>query len=75
MTTAVCLEAEDDLLLMLAICHIKGLAIEVSLKLIFRFMSGCFGDINEMDGHESSTQDDVLQAIKELLFNSRYGIA
>lgn len=34
----------------MAICHIKGLATEVSLKLIFRLMSGCFGDINKMDG-------------------------
>lgn len=51
MTTVVCLEAEDDLLLMMAIFHIKGLAIGVSLKLIFRFMKGCFGDINKMDGH------------------------
>lgn len=51
MTTVVCLEAEDDLLLMMAIFHIKGLAIGVSLKLIFRFMRGCFGDINKMDGH------------------------
>lgn len=73
MTTVLCVRSRRRFALNDAICRIKGLAIGVSSKLIFRFMSRCFGD-NKMDGHESSTKDDVLQAIRELLFNSRYGI-